>query len=413
MSTPTTERDGPARIRLHPLTYVSETGGVLVGRPDTGSYAVLPPAGADILQSLASGATVSQAAAQWHRATGEVLDVEELTALLADLGFLVGDEEEPARPQQPRWYRLGRWLFSPTSLAAQVGVVLAALAVMVAEPDVRPSYRHFFFTEHLALIPILLTIGQIPLVILHEAYHALAARRLGLPSRVSVGRRFFYLVAQTHLDALYSVPRRQRYLPMLAGGLFDLVSIALFTLSAQATYVAGGPGWLAEVLLAFAMGALLRLLWQGLFYLETDLYFVVNTASGCTDLHGAARYRLRRWWARACRRRQRPDGAADGRWSEHDHAMARWYAPLMIVGYLLSALTLVWVALPTARTVWMTLTERFATPGELSASSIVDTVALVAITATNLCLLAYVVVRDWRARRRARTPLPTTAQEET
>jgi len=400
MSMSTTPRPTEAPVRLHPLTYVPEGDEVMVGRPDTGSYGVFPPAGARALRSLAAGTSVAVVAEQWRRETGESFDLDEFTELMDDLGFLVHAGEEPAVAKPVRWQRLGRWLFAPASWVLYGVILLAAVIAMIIDPGLRPTYHHFFFTEHITLIPILLTVGQIPLVILHEAYHALAARRLGLPSQLAFGRRFFYLVVETRLDALYSVPRRQRYLPIVAGSVIDLVVIAAFTLAAAGIRLADGPDWLAGMALAFALAGLLRALWQGLFYLETDVYFAVNAASGCTDLHGAASYRLRGWWARIRRRPADPaNGAADD-WSEHDHTAAKWYAPLMILGYGLSLFTLLWVGLPTSITFWTTIGRRLFGPDPVTLPTILDTAFFVVFTASQLGLLIYVAIRDWRAKRR-------------
>jgi hypothetical protein len=135
-------------------------------------------------------------------------------------------------------------------MLAGAGVVAAAVAAVVRDPALAPSYEHMFFTSHIAVIPVVLALGQFPLLLLHEAFHALAARRLGLSSTLGVGRRFTYLVAETRLDALYSVPRRQRYLPFLAGAWVDLVGTGVLTLLAAAARHENQPRWLSELLLA-------------------------------------------------------------------------------------------------------------------------------------------------------------------
>ena len=65
------------------------------------------------------------------------------------------------------------------ALAAYAVTVAAGTLAMVRDESLRPSYQHSFFTEHITLIAIALAIGQFPLLLLHEGYHALAARRRG------------------------------------------------------------------------------------------------------------------------------------------------------------------------------------------------------------------------------------------
>jgi|HubBroStandDraft_1064217.scaffolds.fasta_scaffold20648_2 hypothetical protein len=389
------------RVRLHPLTYVADGDDVMVGRPDTGSYGVFPPEGAELLRSLDAGATLESGAQWWHDQTGETLDVADFVLILEDLGFVVAENDVRAELPQVRWQRLARVLFSPPVLVLYAVVVAGGLATMVLEPSLRPSYRNIFFTSNIALIPLVLAMFQIPLLLLHESFHALAARRLGLPSTLGVGRRFYYVVAETRLNSLYSVPRAQRYLPFLAGALVDAVGVGAFTMLSAAGRHWGAPPWLSGLVLALAFSGVLRILWQCLFYLETDFYFVFNLASRCTDLHGAAKDRLRTWRGAILRR---PVPPADEQWSDRDLAAARWFAPLMVVGYGVSLGTLILVGIPTAVRFWSIVVDRFDGSQPLTIGGAIDTVCFMIISLTELSILAYVTIRDLR-RRRARASL--------
>jgi hypothetical protein len=397
----TTELTGKQHLRLQPLTYVSEGDDVMVGRPDTGSYGVFPPTGAELLRRLDAGESLEDGARWWHETTGEQLDVMDFLETLFALGFVVAEGEDPVPRTEVRWQRLACWLFSPAAWLVYVGLILAAVVAMLLDPALRPTYKSFFFTEHITLIPIALALGQMPMLLIHEGYHALAARRRGLPSTLGIGRRYYYLVAETRLDALYSVPRRQRYLPFFAGSLIDAVSVGAFTLAGAASRQLGAPSWLSGLLLAFALSGLLRIAWQLMFYLETDVYFAINTASGCTDLHGASAYRLRRLLARLRRREPDPARGAGEDWSERDHAAARWYAPMMVLGYGLSTLTLVLVALPAAWRFWSTVADRLLDPAQQSVSTLLDTFFFLSLSLAQLGLFVHVVVRDRRRRANA------------
>lgn len=233
------------RMRLQPLTYVEEGDGVMVGRPDTGSYGVFPPDGAELLRRLEAGDSLDACAKWWHSRTGEKLDLDDFRDTLEDLGFLVGENETRVELSDVRWQRLARWLFSPLAWSVYAVVVAAGLVAMIHDPSFRPSYRSIFFTSNIAVVSVALALGQLPLLLLHESYHALAARRLGLPSTLGVGRRFYYIVAETRLNSLYSVQRRRRYLPFLAGALVDTVGIGAFTLLGATARHFGAPSWLS------------------------------------------------------------------------------------------------------------------------------------------------------------------------
>ena len=240
----------------------------------------------------------------------------------------------------------------------------------------------------------------IPCILVHESFHALAGRRLGLPSKLGIGRRLYYLVAETRLDSLLSVPRRRRYLPFLAGMLADVVLVSGLTLLSVALNRDGIPAWCHKLCLATAFTCVLRLIWQFRFYLETDLYFVMTNLLRCTDLQNAAQYRLRALLRRLLHRKP-PQSAAD--WSDRDRAMARRYAPFLVVGYCFSLATLAWAGIPTFVRFWSTVIDRITRQGA-PATVLLDAVIFIVLVAGELSLLTYVTLRDRRARTRKTSP---------
>jgi len=404
------------RVQLHRLTYVDEgRDSVLVGRPDTGSYGLFPTAGAEILRRLEAGVSLESGGRWWRERTGKVLDLDDFRATLDDLGFLVGRGAKPVEGAVLGWQRLAWWLFAPPAWVLYALVVAAALVAMIRDASLRPSYHATLSTAHLPAVLIVLAVGQLPLLLLHEAFHVLAARRLGLPATLAVGRRHHHPVVEATLDCLYSVPRRQRYLPLLAGVLVDTVGIAVWTLVAAAGRSLGAPPWVGALALASAATGVVRLALQCLCFVETDLYVVLDTATGCDDLRGAARYLVRsrlaalrphrRLHRRPRRRpRRRPPTPGPGAWTAHDLAVARWYAPAMVAGYAISlSVLLVW-AVPTAWTLAVTVVSRLSAR-PLDVGTVVDVVALLAFGLIDLGLLAALAVRDRRRRPRStRTP---------
>ena len=423
-----TPPDRVTTVRLHRLTMVPEDDGVMVGRPDTASYALFPEEGAEALRMLDRGTPLGEVADWYERTCGEPLDVDDFLEILDDLGFRTEDGRPPPPAAPVRWRRLGRWTFSGPAWLCYAALLVAAGVEWVRDPWLRPSYHDVFFTSHLSLIPITLTVVQIPCILVHEGYHALSGRRLGLPSTLTISRRLYYLVAETRLDSLFSVPRRRRYLPFLAGMLADAVLIAGLDLLAVALRGHGVPGWVPALLLAVAFTCVMRLLWQFMFYLETDLYYVLTNALRCSDLQNATRAYLRRRFRSATRRVLRrgpaakgdgedgagapggttagtgdaggadsgPDGAEE-QWPERDRAMARWYAPLLVIGYGFSLGSLAWAGIPTTVHFWSLVSDRFRGSGTPTAG-LLDAASFVGLTGLQIGLLLYVTVRDRRAR---------------
>lgn len=395
-------------IRLHRLTMVTEDDGVMVGRPDICSYAVFPAEGAEALRLLDAGRPVPEVAAWYQETCGSSLDVDDFLEVLDDLEFIRRDGEEPPAATPVRWRRLGRVAFSWPAMTGYAVITLAACVAMARFPYLRPSYRHLFFTRYLSLIPVAMAAATIPLVLLHESFHALAGRRLGLPSTLTIGRRFYYLVGETRLDALFSVPKRKRYLPFLAGTIADVVVLSALTLLAGILHSQGFPAWSSGFCLAVAFALVLRLIWQLQFYLETDFYYVISHGLRCPDLQRAAKFYVRTRVGRLLRRPP-PRGDADAAWSDRDQAFARWYAPLLVIGYGFSLFTLLWAGIPSLIRCGELLIGRF-TGSPNPRGGILDALSFVVLMSLQWGLFLYVVVRDRRVRKR-QAPVESPTEE--
>lgn len=374
-------------VLLHPLTYLAEGDEVTVGRRDIDSYAVLPTDGAELVRQLAAGLTPREAA-DWYRNTyGERVDILDMLDALAELGFLRTDAEPVPDVSAPvRWQPVGRALFSVPAWLAYAVVITGAIVAMIRHPQLVPRYQDVFFVHSFAVVELVAFVGQFPLILVHEAFHALAGRRLGLRSRLSIGRRLYFVVFETSLDGLVTVPRRERILPILAGMLADVVIVAVLVLIAATT---ASP--LGRLCLGLAFGTVLRLVWQLYFYLRTDLYVLFTTFLGCDDLHGVTKGVL----GNVVRRLTGRPPLDESAWHPTDRRVARWYAWLMVVGYAVTLGTFVAAALPVAYRFLTGVVGRLVTPGT-PAGDLVDSGVALGLIVAQLAVIVVLVVRERR-----------------
>jgi hypothetical protein len=394
-------------VRLHPLTYLEEGDEVTVGRADIDSYGLFPPDGAALLRRLEAGAPPNAAARWYTERYGEQVDMAEFLDVLDELELVVKDGEQVAAPTGPvRWQRLGTVVFSPVAWVLYGLIVLGAVIAMVRRPDLAPHYQNLFFTRRsLVLLTLGIVLGQVPWILLHEAAHALAGRRLGLNSTLSISRRFYYVVFVTALDGLVAVPRRKRYLPMLAGMITDVLVVSALTLAAAAVPdTAGATGVVHRLLLSMAFAVVLRLVWQFYFFLRTDLYYLAITVLGCNDLQTTARGMLRNRLMRLLRKPERT--VDESTWGERDRSVARWYAWLMVAGYVFLTVTLLTAAIPTGIRLTEVAVHKLDT--DFSPANAADVLTFLVLNFWEPVLAACLALRAWR--RRARTTAPTTKE---
>ncbi len=393
---------GPV-LAFHQLSFAPEGDDVVVGRRDIDSYGVFPPDGAALVRELAAGRPLPDAARWYEDTYGEAVDVDAFVDTLIDLEFL-RDADEPVAAAEPvRWQRFARALFSPVAAVLYGMVVAAAIGVSLGDPPSRRGPRHVFFVESFVIVELTIVLGQLPLSGIHELAHLLAGRRLGLRSRIRLSNRFYFVVFETTLDGLVSVPRRQRFLPMLAGMGADLVVMSMFTVAAAAL----PDGSLASrVCLALAFSTLPRIVWQGYLFLQTDIYFLLATLLGCIDLHATSRQWLANRWHRA---RRRTHLVVDERtWHPNDRRAARWYGPLMLCGYGTALVMMALVAAPLAWHLFGGAARTLVGDDDAGTGATWDAAVLFAVSAAHLALAFVLARRDRRPR-----PVPSTiaAQE--
>jgi hypothetical protein len=386
-------------VRFHPLSFLEDRGEVVIGRTDTGSFGVFPPDGAALVRELAAGRTPQGAAAWYAETYREEVDIAQFIASLRELALVreEGQHAETAGSAQVRWQGLGRALFSPPAWACYLGLLIAAVAVCVADERMLPSPQNMFFSDYLMVVNVSVFAGQLALTAVHEAFHALAGRRIGVPAGVTVSRRFYFVVLETNLDGLAVVPRRQRCLPLLAGLLCDLLAVAGLTVIAYLTRTPDGEvSAIGAVCLAMAFTTIPRMVWQFYFFLRTDIYYLISTLTGCFDLDSTARDLLANRVNSLLGRRDRLRD--ESRWHPRDRRAAPWYVPLMVAGYA-AMIGLLVVMLPVAWQFVSTAAERVFGDAPSSAH-FWDSALLLALTLCQLAVALVMVLRKQRSNTR-------------
>ncbi len=366
-------------VEMRQLTFLEEGDGVVVGCAESDAYAVLPPDGAALLRLLGE-LPVDEAAARYARTYGEPVDIHDFLEAMADLGFIEVREDSHDEPSHPRaappvrWHRAGQLLFSPVMAVLATALVAVAVVLATLDPALRPHPGMVFFSNYLVLIEVVVAVGQVPLILVHELCHVLAARRLGVHARIRVGHRLYFVVFETVMDGLVVVPRRQRYLPMLAGMTADLVLAAGLTVGAAATRGETGlAGVLSGVFLALSFTTLVRFGLEFVLFLRTDVYYLILTLTGAHDLHGTSSQIVANWcWRRLGRTERLHDPAL---WHATDVRAARWYTPVHLLGYALSFVMLATVLLPISWRFLATAVSRILHP-DLSSGPFYDAVLL-------------------------------------
>ncbi|MBL0385048.1 hypothetical protein JJB07_00190 [Tumebacillus sp. ITR2] len=396
------------KIHLHPLTFLPDSEGVSIGRFGTDTFAVFPEDGAELIKQLQAGLTVGEAARWYQETYHEELDMGDFLEILRDLTFVIEEPEggdlhtnDPATSRSDssplRGQTLGKWAFTPVAWILYAVLIGAGVAFLWKYPELRPARKHVFFTDYTTAIILGLFVGQMLGILVHESMHLLAGRRLGLPSKLSVGRRMYMLVFQTSMPGIAGLPRKVRYLPFLSGMFGDVLFFSALVLLAGITQILTGElNLFARFCLALSFTTILRFLWQFYFHLQTDIYYVIVTILGCVNLQETARQKIANVWYRLIRADHKMHDPS--RWAETDTKVARWYGPVYSVGYVFFLYVLVFVMFPIAykflSTVFMNLLHG-------STDKMLDSVLFIVFNGIQYGVVVWLYVRGRLTRRRS------------
>jgi hypothetical protein len=398
----------PLHAAVARLVVGRDGGDYVVGRPDLGLYVVVPEPGAVLITALQSGAELPEATLRASEVAGEEVDgVDFVTGLgAAGLFETVAPSGNPAGTGRPvRWIeavspRVAQRLFG---WVAWTGYGLSAafvIAVFVLRPDLWPTFEDvWFLPDPAAALLFFVPVGAL-LTALHEMWHWLAGRALGVAAVFRVSRRGVFLVFETDLTQIVTTPRRQRYAAYVAGVCIDSVGLAL-VLATRLAYRQGLidlPPVLDRVLGVVVLAQVTSISWQvTAVCLRNDGYAVLANALGCHNLYRAT-------WLTTKDRLFRLSDAETGELaaiSDHDRRVARWFG----VTYLASLLGMVWLALSFAipsligLAVW---TWRSLASGALSSGPFWESAALLALLVAQAFGPALLAARERRARRGGR-----------
>jgi hypothetical protein len=346
---------GAADPRWRHVTVVEDGDEVIVGSPD-GGYAAVPRAAGVVIRVLQSGAGVPEARAAAERAFGVAVDVGQLIEDLLSCGVLSGARSAPV--QRRGWVRgstnlVVRWLFGPAAWVGYAAAFVGSMTLLVADPTLWPTPSGVLVFDDVGLSVLVLLALNVAGAAVHEGWHWLAAVHAGIPTRFGIDRRNYLLVFETDLTHVWSLPRRSRYGPILAGMAVD--SVVLLGLLVSTLGVREGafapPGIVRDLLGATTFLVLAGLIWQSMVFLRTDLYAVLLVATGCRDLWRTKTLLLRRAFGRLTAAQRAELATA----SPRDLRVARWFRWVWLGGHAVVAWWFLTFSLPivTATVAWI------------------------------------------------------------
>jgi len=187
---------------------------------------------------------------------------------------------------------LGRLFFNQISVKLYILLLAASVAMLLFKPGLFPQYHDLFVFDLMLENVVAWLLITFVLVLLHEFGHVLAVRSENLPARIEVGHRLFFVVLETDMSQVWSLPAEKRNKLYLAGMYFD-IAILFGALTAQ--FFTMEHALLTGLLKLIVLNTFIRLVYQACVYMKTDLYYVIENWTGCYNLMENGRNVLVKW----------------------------------------------------------------------------------------------------------------------
>jgi hypothetical protein len=165
-------------------------------------------------------------------------------------------------------------------------LILAAYAISlpITNHNLIPTYSDFFWSPYLSFTFLSYFLFTIFIIAEHEFVHFVIAAGYGVKGRFSLSNRLNFLVVESKFPNMYSISRKRRIAVFLSGTLTDLATTGvLYFLLIQSNSL---------LIKQFILLEWVAILWQFLFYMKTDFYFVIKELVGIENLYTYAKERF-------------------------------------------------------------------------------------------------------------------------
>lgn len=279
-----------ASVSLHPHELLPDGEDVIAKRLDLVSYISLSPDAARILTCLRECERMDLTLARFEAEGLAFEDLRDFVLMLAESQFVhtvnghAISLQASAPAQTVARSAVAGMLFGSAAWIIYGLIAIASLLLFAFAEQTRPAGDDFYFSGSGLASLIVNLLGMWAVVFIHEFGHVYAARREGIAGRISWGYRFIFLVIETDVSDIWSIPRHRRY-SIYMGGLAWTFAIILVL---QLLLFAPLPDTLMKLDRLFILLLLQTIVFQFVIILRTDLYYVLTNYFRIDDLYERA-----------------------------------------------------------------------------------------------------------------------------
>jgi hypothetical protein len=290
------------RLKMRPLEIKKDQKNYIIEDPASGDFYEMPKVCIDAIEMINQSISLKdiENILKGNHPNEEV-DILDFVSQLLELGLVSEIDGEAVTQSQVAkshhgftWVPvpLGRFFFNKISSALYLVLLAASVAMLIINPALFPRYKDLFVFDLMLENVAAWLLITMALVLLHEFGHVLAVRSEGLPARIELGHRLFFVVLETDMSQVWKLPAERRNRLYLAGMYFDM-TVLFIALSAQ--FLTNDSSIMTGLLKIAVLDTFIRLVYQAAVFMKTDLYYVFENWTGCYNLMENGRNLLSKW----------------------------------------------------------------------------------------------------------------------
>jgi putative peptide zinc metalloprotease protein len=292
-----------SRISLYPLQINKDKKHFIVEDKLTGEFYEMPEICIEAIALMNEGQPLYLVEEILkERYPDEQVDMQNFAGELLELGLvkIVDGNSIPKEVENKKknggleWIpaSVGHFFFNRYSTIFYSLIFLGSIILLALNPGLFPVYDDvFLFDLMIYNILIFLSISFI-FVVVHEIGHVLAIRAEGLPTKIELGHRLFFIVLETDMSRVWSLEPKKRNRLYLAGIYFDVIVLFLAIL-VQLLFV--DHFFVVGIAKMAVISTFIRIIYQFCVYMKTDMYYVLENCSSCYNLMENGKTHLKQW----------------------------------------------------------------------------------------------------------------------
>lgn len=240
----------------------------------------VPKIATDILKLLNGKNSLSYVKNNINDKYNNDINIYEFLMKLKGMGFLENKNKKVPNLSYKIGKTLNRIIFNKYAKIIFYTLFLLSIYICIQNFSYYFGYKYTFIFKNTFLSIIFYLILSWISVLFHEMTHYFSASGYGVHSKISLGTRLQFLVAQTSMDNPYKTTTNNRIhiymIGIITDALTSFICIVLIYFVNNLLLIN-----FLRCILYIKFGAIL---WQFLFYMKTDVYYAITCKIGETNL---------------------------------------------------------------------------------------------------------------------------------